>query len=81
MTVNKERLINAQNEPQNWLIENGDYGSQRYSKLTAATDPLHLSARGVLRRAFSDAQPNGFTIATGLRRGVECAHSTSTAGG
>jgi len=34
MTVNKERLLNAQNEPQNWLMMNGDYGSQRYSKLT-----------------------------------------------
>src|SRR5712671_3531137 len=34
MTVNKDRLINAQNEPQNWLMMNGDYGSQRYSKLT-----------------------------------------------
>src|SRR5712664_292773 len=34
MTVNKERLLNATNEPQNWLMMNGDYGSQRYSKLT-----------------------------------------------
>jgi len=34
MTVNKERLVNAQNEPQNWLMMNGDYSSQRYSKLT-----------------------------------------------
>jgi alcohol dehydrogenase (cytochrome c) len=34
MTVNRDRLINAQNEPQNWLMMNGDYGSQRYSKLT-----------------------------------------------
>src|SRR5437016_8824617 len=34
MTVNKERLINASNEPQNWLMMNGDYGSTRYSKLT-----------------------------------------------
>ena len=34
MTVNKDRLINAQNEPQNWLMMNGDYGSTRYSKLT-----------------------------------------------
>ena len=34
MTVNKDRLLNAQNEPQNWLMMNGDYGSQRYSKLT-----------------------------------------------
>ena len=34
MTVNKDRLVNAQNEPQNWLMMNGDYGSTRYSKLT-----------------------------------------------
>src|SRR5205814_5033530 len=26
MTVNKERLMNAANEPQNWLMMNGDYG-------------------------------------------------------
>jgi alcohol dehydrogenase (cytochrome c) len=34
ITVNKDRLLNAQNEPQNWLMMNGDYGSMRYSKLT-----------------------------------------------
>jgi alcohol dehydrogenase (cytochrome c) len=34
MTVNKDRLINAQMEPQNWLMMNGDYASTRYSKLT-----------------------------------------------
>src|SRR5579871_2975032 len=34
MTVNRDRLINAQNEPQNWLMMNGDYGSTRYSKLS-----------------------------------------------
>ena len=34
MTVNGDRLINAQNEPQNWLMMNGDYGSTRYSKLS-----------------------------------------------
>src|SRR6266487_3312208 len=34
MTVNRDRLINAQNEPQNWLMMNGDYGSMRYSKLS-----------------------------------------------
>ena len=34
LTVNKDRLINASNEPQNWLLMNGDYGSQRYSRLT-----------------------------------------------
>ncbi len=34
ITVSRDRLTNAQNEPQNWLLMNGDYGSQRYSKLT-----------------------------------------------
>src|SRR5215471_15741085 len=34
ITVSQERLLNAQNEPQNWLMMNGDYSSQRYSKLT-----------------------------------------------
>ena len=34
MTVNRDRLINAQNEPQNWLMMNGDYSSTRYSKLS-----------------------------------------------
>jgi alcohol dehydrogenase (cytochrome c) len=34
ITVNRDRLINAANEPQNWLLMNGDYGSLRYSKLT-----------------------------------------------
>src|SRR5947209_9833487 len=37
LTVNRDRLLNAQNEPQNWLMMNGDYGSQRYSKLTQIT--------------------------------------------
>src|SRR6266571_3538162 len=26
MTVNRDRLVNAQSEPQNWLLMNGDYG-------------------------------------------------------
>src|SRR3954466_3850578 len=34
LTVNRDRLANAQNEPQNWLLMNGDYASTRYSKLT-----------------------------------------------
>src|ERR1700680_1675590 len=33
-TVNKEGLLKPQNEPQNWLLMNGDYASTRYSKLT-----------------------------------------------
>ncbi len=32
--VTADRLSNAQNEPNNWLMMNGDYGSTRYSKLT-----------------------------------------------
>src|SRR3954467_13933978 len=34
ITVSQDRLNNAMNEPQNWLLMNGDYGSTRYSKLT-----------------------------------------------
>jgi len=34
LSVNQSRLINASNEPQNWLLMNGDYGSTRYSKLS-----------------------------------------------
>ena len=34
LTVNHDRLVNAMNEPQNWLLMNGDYGSLRYSRLT-----------------------------------------------
>jgi glucose dehydrogenase len=33
MTVNRDRLVNSANEPQNWLMMNGDYGATRYSKL------------------------------------------------
>src|SRR5437868_5744321 len=33
ITVSQDRLINAANEPQNWLVMNGDYGSTRYSRL------------------------------------------------
>ena len=35
ITVSQDRLINAQNEPQNWLLMNGDYG----------VDPLSRSCR------------------------------------
>src|SRR3954468_14908765 len=34
MTVSQDRLRNAQNESQNWLMMNGDYAATRYSKLT-----------------------------------------------
>src|SRR5690349_16700923 len=35
--ISANRLINAQDEPQNWLLMNGDYGSLRYSKLKGIT--------------------------------------------
>ena len=34
LTVNRDRLINAAREPQNWLLMNGDYTTTRYSRLT-----------------------------------------------
>ena len=34
LTVNSDRLLNAQNEPQNWLHHHRTYDSQRYSPLT-----------------------------------------------
>ena len=49
ITVNKARLVNAQNEPQNWLLMNGDYGSQRFSKLTA----INRSNVGQLRMVWA----------------------------
>ena len=62
MTVNKERLLNAQNEPQNWLMQNGDYGSQRYSKLTQINRDNVKNLRMVWALALGGVQnwrPNG----------------------
>src|SRR4026207_1337914 len=47
MTVNGDRLINAQNEPQNWLMMNGDYGSPRSSQLTPLTPHTRKTPRPV----------------------------------
>ena len=35
--VTYERLLNAANEPQNWLTYSGTYASNRYSRLTQIT--------------------------------------------
>jgi alcohol dehydrogenase (cytochrome c) len=35
--VSGERLLNAQNEPQNWLMYSGSYSGQRYSTLSQIT--------------------------------------------
>ena len=58
MTVNKDRLINAQNEPQNWLMMNGDYGSQRYSKLTQINRDNVRNLRMVWALALGDIGPD-----------------------
>src|SRR5438309_3184834 len=56
MTVNKERLLNAANEPQNWLMMNGDYGSTRYSKLTQINRENVKELRMVWALALSGMQ-------------------------
>jgi alcohol dehydrogenase (cytochrome c) len=59
MTVNKDRLINAQNEPQNWLMMNGDYGSTRYSKLSQINRENVKSLRMVWALALGGMQDVG----------------------
>jgi alcohol dehydrogenase (cytochrome c) len=59
MTVNRDRLINAQNEPQNWLMMNGDYGSTRYSKLTQITRENVKDLRMVWALALGGMQDVG----------------------
>ena len=59
ITVNQDRLINAQNEPQNWLLMNGDYGSLRYSRLTQINrDNVH-NLRMVWGLALGGMQDTG----------------------
>ena len=59
LTVSKDRLINAQNEPQNWLLMNGDYGSQRYSKLTQVNRDNVQNLRMVWALALGGMQDVG----------------------
>src|SRR6266853_4469601 len=62
MTVNKDRLLNSQNEPQNWLMMNGDYGSTRYSKLTQINRDNVKSLRlvwALALRGMQDVGQNG----------------------
>src|SRR4030088_1013477 len=59
MTVNKERLLNAQNEPQNWLMMNGDYGSTRYSKLSQINREKRKKLRMVWALALGGWQDVG----------------------
>src|ERR1700686_4837575 len=59
LTVSKERLLNAQNEPQNWLMMNGDYGSTRYSKLTQINRDNVKNLRMVWAMALGGMQDIG----------------------
>src|SRR5947209_5249143 len=59
MTVGRERLANAQNEPQNWLMMNGDYGSIRYSKLTQINRENVKNLRMVWAMALGGMQDVG----------------------
>jgi alcohol dehydrogenase (cytochrome c) len=59
LTVNKDRLINAANEPQNWLLMNGDYGSTRYSKLTQINRDTVKNLRMVWALALGGMQDVG----------------------
>jgi alcohol dehydrogenase (cytochrome c) len=59
LTVSQDRLNNAQNEPQNWLLMNGDYGSQRYSKLTQINRDTVKNLRVVWTMALGGMQDIG----------------------
>ena len=59
LTVNKDRLINAHNEPQNWLLMNGDYGSLRYSRLTQINRENVRNMRMVWAMALGGMQDVG----------------------
>ena len=59
ITVNQDRLVNAQNEPQNWLMMNGDYSSSRYSKLTQINRDNVKNLRMVWALALSGMQDIG----------------------
>src|SRR6266849_8660292 len=59
MTVNRDRLVNAQNEPQNWLLMNGDYGATRYSKLTQISRDNVKNLRLVWAMALGGMQDVG----------------------
>src|SRR5262245_43982803 len=57
--VTGARLVNAQNEPNNWLMMNGDYGSLRYSKLTGINRDNVKAMRLVWAMALGGMQDVG----------------------
>src|SRR5262245_52982637 len=59
LTVSRDRLVNAMNEPQNWLMMNGDYGATRYSKLTQINRDTVQNLRMVWALALGGMQDVG----------------------
>ncbi len=59
LTVSQDRLNNAMNEPQNWLLMNGDYGSTRYSKLAQINRDNVKNLRMVWTMALGGMQDVG----------------------
>ncbi len=59
LTVSQDRLNNAMNEPQNWLLMNGDYGSTRYSKLSQINRDNVKNLRMVWAMALGGMQDVG----------------------
>ena len=59
LTVNRDRLVNAQNEPQNWLLMNGDYAGLRYSRLTQINRDNVKNLRMVWAMALGGMQDVG----------------------
>ena len=62
MTVNRDRLIKAENEPQNWLMMNGNYSSTRYSRLAQINRDNVKNLRlvwALALRGMQDVRQNG----------------------
>jgi alcohol dehydrogenase (cytochrome c) len=59
LTVSQDRLINAINEPQNWLLMNGDYGATRFSRLTQINRDTVKNLRMVWALALGGMQDVG----------------------
>src|SRR5258708_18467613 len=56
MTVNRDRLVNSANEPQNWLMMNRDYRATRSSKLAQINRHKVKNLRLVWGMALSGIQ-------------------------
>src|SRR3954447_12706040 len=59
LDVNSGRLINADSEPQNWLIMNQNYASQRYSRLTQINRSNIKDLKLVFAMALGDMKDVG----------------------